>query len=215
MRGAHERRSTREFDSKPAQHGNRGLFALESVQMERTATSIGVVICILGTLLAGQPALAGPVEKAYRAIPHRRTVFKPKASQIPPREQQYLTKLFRLVDQAIVQRVGMTQWVLSGGKRGAKAKAYPQILGRLGKLEPPESLGGVHTLVVGAIKEQKKVLDRFARKEASGNPESHPLVQSSSQKLHRAYGELMRTFPQEPKHNKDAFYDYLCALDFL
>jgi hypothetical protein len=40
-------------------------------------------------------------------------------------------------------------------------------------------------------------------------------VQTASVKLHEAYAELMRLFPEEGRQNRDAFFDHLCALDFL
>jgi hypothetical protein len=44
---------------------------------------------------------------------------------------------------------------------------------------------------------------------------SHSKVRSSSANLQGAYGDLMRLFPSENATNKQAFYDYLCALDFI
>jgi hypothetical protein len=40
-------------------------------------------------------------------------------------------------------------------------------------------------------------------------------VQTASARLHEAYAELMRLYPGEGTHNRDAFFDYLCALDYL
>ena len=40
-------------------------------------------------------------------------------------------------------------------------------------------------------------------------------VHRASALLHQAYAELMQLYPGEATHNRDAFYDYLCALDFL
>ncbi|NIP39793.1 MAG: hypothetical protein GWO07_16190 [Candidatus Dadabacteria bacterium] len=41
------------------------------------------------------------------------------------------------------------------------------------------------------------------------------LVHSSSNKLKRAYSILMKKCPKENGHNRQAFFDDLCALDFI
>ncbi|MCP4488040.1 MAG: hypothetical protein GY820_12070 [Gammaproteobacteria bacterium] len=41
------------------------------------------------------------------------------------------------------------------------------------------------------------------------------LVKSSSQHLIAAHSLLKQLYPQETKHNQQAFFDYLCALDFI
>ena len=40
-------------------------------------------------------------------------------------------------------------------------------------------------------------------------------VKDISRKLQRAYALLAQQFPGETLHNKSAFYDHLCALDFI
>ena len=42
-----------------------------------------------------------------------------------------------------------------------------------------------------------------------------PLVVGASHKLIKAYQILMQVYPRETAQNKQAFFDYLCALDFL
>ncbi len=85
----------------------------------------------------------------------------------------------------------------------------------------PPSLRHVHQLVNEAIEEQRAFLHEWRQSLGAGADHvvptiaQHPLVQSASQKLQQAYQDLMRLFPQEGPHNKDAFFDYLCALDFL
>jgi hypothetical protein len=43
----------------------------------------------------------------------------------------------------------------------------------------------------------------------------HTGVRNASAALHAAYDELMSKYPNEGAANKDAFFDYHCALDFL
>lgn len=54
--------------------------------------------------------------------------------------------------------------------------------------------------------------DRFAFGQQVGD---HPGVRAASANLRAAYDELMSKYPNESQTNKDAFFDYHCALDFL
>lgn len=153
------------------------------------------------------------VEDAYRAIPHRRTVFNVEAARMSPEERTYLTTLFTLVDLAVVERVDMLSALRQ--KQPVGKDDYDAVLGQLGTVPVPSRLRGVHQLVVSAIMEQRAALAQWRN---GGPPEQlggHALVVSSSTKLRQAYGELMQLFPEENGHNKAAFFDYLCALDFI
>jgi len=95
------------------------------------------------------------------------------------------------------------------------------VLARLNALSSPEYLEEPSELIVSAIEEQKQFFQEWA--EASDEEKAdireqtarHPLVQSSHRKLIKAYKKLMSQFPEETKHNKKAFFDHLCALDFI
>ena len=71
-------------------------------------------------------------------------------------------------------------------------------------------------LIFDAISEQRRYLKAW---QDSGNPRyfdaQAPLVRSSHGKLIAAYNHLMRLFGEENPHNKQAFFDHLCALDFI
>jgi hypothetical protein len=51
-----------------------------------------------------------------------------------------------------------------------------------------------------------------------GSPQTivtHPKVQSAAAALREAYGILVETYSGESNENKEAFFDYHCALDFV
>ncbi len=149
-------------------------------------------LVVLATLvLLARSAAAMSVDAAYASIPHRRTVFDRGAATMSTEEADALARLFTLVDRAIVARV-------------TKA-GHDGVLTDLRTLELPERLRRVHALVTEAVvAERAYIVDG----EQAG-------VQTASARLHAAYAELMRLYPGENAHNRDAFYDYLCALDFL
>lgn len=175
-----------------------------------------MISMVLVGLAVASPVSAGmSVEEAYRAIPHRRTVFDLDLAKMSQEEQAYLQQLFSLIDLAIVERVEMLIWIQSRGEDGALAQDYHEILWQLSRLTIPSRLGSVHQLVVEAIEEQWAALQEWRKTGLPANFPRHPLVASSSRKLLRAYGELLQLFPREGNRNKAAFFDYLCALDFI
>jgi hypothetical protein len=149
------------------------------------------VATIAALLLLAADARAMSVDEAYAAIPHRRTVFDRRAATMPADEADALQRLFALVDRAIVARMTKT--------------GYDPLLADLRALDVPSRLHRVHALVTEAVVAEHAYLTR----------NEQAAVQTASVKLHEAYAELMRLFPEEGRQNRDAFFDHLCALDFL
>jgi len=150
------------------------------------------------------------VDQAYHAIPHQRTRFDPSPAAMVANEKQFLDSFFGLTDLAVAERVGLQMAIA----RGAAARDnYDAILARLAALTAPAKLAKARQLVSEAVKEQREYL-RHLRAGATFDANA-PLVQSSHDKLIAAYGELMRIYPSENAHNKKAFFDHLCALDFI
>lgn len=173
-------------------------------------------------LLAFAMSEAGALtpEEAYAAIPHRRTAFDPGASRLPKAQVESLKRLFVLSDGGVVLRVEGMQ-----AHRGADARELKRVLAQydtliesLRALQVVAEVKPAQELILQAIRDQRRFLAsrpvgglRFARNDLAATPD----VREASQKLHRAYGVLMQTFPHEPAGNKTSFYDHLCALDYL
>ena len=156
------------------------------------------------------------VEEAYRAIPHQRTIFDEQAAVMPVNEKKFLSEFFVLVDLAMVERVGILLWLTTRGEKGNVAQGYPDILNKLNALEVPNNLREVHRQVIEAIEQQRQFLDEWKEKGVSSmDIHAHPKVISASEKLRSAYSLLMQAYPKENARNKQAFFDYLCALDFI
>jgi hypothetical protein len=169
---------------------------------------------------AGAPALArtrtaADIEAAYRAIPHRRTVFDGAAAKMSPEERAYLQQLFEIVDLGIVERVETLTWLQSDRSLKRSAENYARAQSQLSALTVPRRLASVHRLIAAAMAEQRAALEEWQTAAVPADLAKHPLVASSSDKLRKAYAELMALFPQEGINNQAAFFDYLCALDFI
>jgi hypothetical protein len=188
----------------------------------KLAVLLLAVVVKLG--IVSQPAMAKTpmsVEEAYRAIPHRQTPFDAGQAKMSAEEKAYLKQLFHLADQAMVSRVEAMAWFQTGGKRGIDYAAYTrridEILARHEDLLPPRKLTGVHRLIGEAVRDQKAYFTQWQASyehQQRFNP-SNKSVRSAHKKLIDAYGYLMKLYPRETPYNQQAFFDHLCALDFL
>jgi hypothetical protein len=176
---------------------------------------------------ASTSVFAISVEDAYRAIPHRYTPFESKSAKMNPTEGFFLQKFFRLLNLAIVERVQTQAWFQSNGKKGTAFSNYQRatngLIAQLETLAAPDKLRVVTRSVIEALKDQAAYFEEWQRmvtrrepfKHALGAGPHHPRILAASQKLHDAYGRLMRAYPQEADRTKQAFFDHLCALDFI
>ena len=160
------------------------------------------------------------VEEAYAAIPHHRTVFSQHSSKLAPAQVRSLSQLFAWSDQGTVLRVQALRDLRAGRLQDVRRTmdGYRTLIATLASSQPAAEIKPVQLLVLEAIQGHQRFFERKlqqsanpARIDASFTPEVH----QASEKLRRAYGLLMNNFPNEPSINKAAFYDYLCALDFL
>ncbi|MBI1216736.1 MAG: hypothetical protein GC185_13080 [Alphaproteobacteria bacterium] len=147
------------------------------------------------------------VSQAYSAIPHQKTRFDPATATMPERE--LLDVFFGLTDLAVAERV-IEQRAITGGQ--AYVDNYDAILAKLAALDVPPKMQKAYDLITQAVREQREYLARVRGGEKFNA--NAPLVESSHQKLVAAYGILMQAYPNEDAHNKQAFFDHLCALDF-
>ena len=200
---------------------SRGSFA----QRRRGRRLLLLLLC--GLFFRGASPFAINVEEAYRAIPHRYTPFESRSVRMSSTDAAVLQEFFRLLNLAIVERVQAQAWFQSNGKRGAAFPSYQRstdgLILELEALTIPEGLKAVHRDVIDALKDQRAYFEEWQRAVRRGEPfryplgasPHHPRVLSSSQKLQQAYRRLIQLYPQETERTKQAFFDHLCALDFI
>jgi hypothetical protein len=185
---------------------------------------LSICLCVLTQTMAS----AMTVEEAYKAIPHRYTPFEAGSASMTSQESRFLADFFGLVNLAIVERVQTLAWFQSRGKQGSPVSNYrknvERIIANLGQLNVPKNCAAVRQRVVEAIQDQKTYFQEWENAQTAASPfkgalgsagPRHALVTTSSQKLHQAYSELVRQFPKESAKNQQAFFDHLCALDFI
>ena len=162
------------------------------------------------------------VEAAYAAIPHRRTAMDFAASNMPEGDKRFLEVAFHLIDQAIRLRVTAYQKLSRGEVRDLQfISDLDRLIECLQNTEAPPSLAGYQARLVQALSDQRSFFAEWhtqGQQFQYGNPQTiatHPQVQSASGALKESYQILMETYPSESSQNKEAFFDYHCALDFL
>jgi hypothetical protein len=180
-----------------------------------------ILTCLLFAAVVGAlPARAMTPEEAYAAIPHQRTSFDARASTLSRAQADSLQRLFALSDQGVVLRVeGMrAQRSRNAAELKRVIQAYDALIEKLAVQTFVPEVVPARDLVVEALRDQKRFIAskpeggmQFTGNELATTPD----VKRASGKLQQAYGLLLKTFPGEVARNKAAFYDYLCALDYL
>jgi hypothetical protein len=144
------------------------------------------------------------------------------ASDMPEQDQRFLEVAFHVIDQAIRLRVTAYQ-KFSRGEVGDSQSISDmnRLVDYLQNIEAPASLSNYQAQLLKALSDQRAFFEEWQAEGQQfqyGSPQklgTHPKVQSASTALRQAYGILMQTYPGEGNHNKQAFFDYHCALDFL
>ena len=172
-------------------------------------------------ILAVADAGAMTVDQAYAQLKHRRTVFDAGRTKVPPGDVEALRRLFSIAELGTVLKVRAYNAHSRGDKPAYAAVIadYDSLVEVAKRQPPPAAIKPVHDLVMGAIAGQRGVLAASAVKPPAALSRTElarsPDVQKVHRDLLRAYNVLLSTYPKEPAVNRDAFYDYLCALDFL
>ena len=158
------------------------------------------------------------VSRAYSAIPHRRTKFAANQLDGDPKERSYLRVMLATIDQGVALRVSAQRAFAAGKRTDRYIDAYRKLHDFASLLAPPRPLRRYHAAVLDSLEAQRKFLvdwqrqgDRFDSRELT----KHPQVRKASAKLIRAYNCLMKQYPTASQQNRDAFFDYHCALDFI
>ena len=179
-----------------------------------------VFLALLVCCLHSTESAALTIEEAYAAIPHQRTVFDRSASRLSKAQVEGLLQLFALTDRGTVLRVEAMRAFRGGQLQDFRAALdrYRTLIEALRSLNLPGELMPAHALIVQSVQGHQrffeaslKASDSLARRELVFTTEVH----ESSRKLRQAYDLLMKMYSNEPGVNKSAFFDYLCALDFL
>ena len=183
------------------------------------AESLPMIQLIFLALLAVLPLTASAltVEQAYASIPHQRTVFDTAGSRLARVQVDALDQLFTLSDRGTVLRVEGLDALKRGDATRLRAtlRDYAALVDALRQIRATQQTRAATDLVIQAVQQHQRFFDT---KLAAGPRLDFAFtadVNESSQKLRQAYSLLMSAFPDEAARNRQAFFDYLCALDFL
>lgn len=160
------------------------------------------------------------VDQAYAAIPHRKTVWTADDSTVASEEKAYLNTMFQVVDQGVTVRVAGLQNFTNGHFNTIDvSEDFDRLVTFVRGMTPPKGLAAYHHQILSALTSEREFFNQWESHRDSF-PFAHqiandPNVQAASAASRAAYNELMMRYPRESQRNKDAFYDYHCALDFL
>lgn len=152
------------------------------------------------------------VPGAYGLIPHGRTKFRSKEAQMSIAEAEYLKHIFHISDQIVVERVDLQ--IKHRQEKPIDLHNYTVLIHALNDLDAPKNLDDIKTLILNSAIEQRSYFMELKKTGNSFDARSS-LVKTSSLALRKAYGMLMKQYPEETQHNIKAFFDHLCAMDFI
>ena len=167
---------------------------------------------LLVFILISNPSFALDIEQAYRLIPYKQTPFILKQSKIPETEADNVARLLSLTELAMVERVEAMKY---GPVKSQYRSQIDIILSQLEHLNPPQAIQPPYQYILAAIQQHRGFFDLHGINDDRVKAERKQLANASHRNLIAAYNLLMQRYPQETKHNKQAFFDYLCALDFI
>ena len=170
-----------------------------------------------------QCAVAMSVDEAYRAIPHQKTDFNRSEAHMRSDEATYLDSFFTLINAGIVAKVQALQWLSSGGATGSPYIRYratvDAILADFNRLTIPADLHDVQKQIVSAMQLHSEYFAEWAERSDLGErfhfDGADKRIVGSSHLLIQSYNRLMQLYPDASSNNRQAFYDHLCALDFI
>ena len=177
--------------------------AAQAARLIRAALALGAL-----ALVALPARAAMTIDEAYASANHRRTPFEASGSALPADASAALSRFFALTDQGVVLRIE--------SMRGASvAPRYAALIAAL-RAEPfPPSIAAARDEVVAALLLHQRVDEAGSARGARASLPKVPDISTASGKLHSAYGMLMRAYPAATGRQKQAFFDHLCALDYL
>jgi hypothetical protein len=197
------------------------MFAITACSRSEGATSRHIETPTTQPSMAAAPTVNVDlsVEAAYEAIPHNRTVMDFAASNMPESDKRFLEVAFHVIDQAIRVRVSAYRKFSRGELSDVTIADFDLLIEYLQKLEAPDSLTSYQARLVEALSDQRDFFQDWLKQAEPGqygkSVASHAKVQSASAALKGAYGMLIELYPNEAPNNKQAFFDYHCALDFI
>lgn len=171
---------------------------------------VAILLAVTAIAFSHQVQATSPmtVDEAYRAIPHQRTVFDPTTAKMDRADAEYLQHLFLWIDQAIVAK-------MTAMRNTPADQAYSSVWAMQSRVTPGARFTSLQATVADSIKHEYEYLKQRQTASVKAFKPNDPHVQAASQRAQHAYAMLLSMYPNETAHNKQAFYDYLCALDFL
>jgi hypothetical protein len=137
-----------------------------------------------------------------------------------PEEKAYLKAMFQVLDEGVAVRVAGLQDFSSQKFDSANIDAeFDRLITYVRAMPVPIALGSYHNNILEGLSGQRQFFAEWKSQrdqfEFARQIPNHPRVLAASSALRTAYNTLMSKYPNDTQRNKDAFFDYHCALDFI
>tara|TARA_B100001989_G_scaffold240553_1_gene205717 strand:+ start:310 stop:918 length:609 start_codon:yes stop_codon:yes gene_type:complete len=190
-----------------------------------------LLFCSLAIIGLGTPHVSFAddkmtIEESYSVLDKERIPFDREYTTIPAEEVQYLEHLFFITDLAFRERMEMMRH-FHFKKSDLYIDSYLNNIDEFiasfdKKPAPTNHLRKVEIDVISALRNHKnffikwhnaKGTSAYSRLQETYHQDHY--VQKSHKQLLDAYLMLSTLYPDETEHNRQAFYQHLCALDFI
>jgi DhnA family fructose-bisphosphate aldolase class Ia len=168
------------------------------------------------------------VQTVYGLIGKVHMDYNPEKSKLTPAEAEYLDELFQITDEAVRARYFMMNAFKMEDHRvhykEKYAKTIEMLMAALSDINAPtntlkqveknitEAMFAQYSFFTNLTKKYKEQGGAIVNWRAEFTKED---VKTSHQKLIKAYDLLKNEYGQEEEKNYKAFYESLCALDFI
>ncbi|MGH1456602.1 MAG: hypothetical protein ACRBDI_07465 [Alphaproteobacteria bacterium] len=189
---------------------------------------IACLMCLGLSIPAMAQGYPLPVPTVYLSMGKTYNDFDPATSTIRGSDARYLNALFELTDEAVRARYFMmNSYTMEDHAKhfeGTYKKTIEMVMAGMSEISPPsDTLKEVEVLITEAIFAQYQFFSEMDEKYKGQvgvrldwrSEVGNENIQMSHKKLLDAHALLTTTYFTENERNLQAFYDHLCALDFI
>ena len=105
--------------------------------------------------------------------------------------------------------------MVNGPNRSGYLSRIDSVLWQIDRLQVQANIEPAREHILTAVQQHRAYFELQGSNGSKARAARQQLIQTSHDHLISAYNRLMQSYPSETQHNKQAFFDYLCALDFI
>jgi len=147
---------------------------------------------------------------AYSYLNGRMTDFHGSADMTAA-EEEYLKKIFALVNEGIIERARHLMWHNNYHSDAVIVHRHDQIIQKIYDIIPPAKLSRFHSYILNGFQKQKEFFIDWSYDPNRRFNVKNKLVQASHNNIYSAYMNLLSIYNVN-NHNKNVFFQHLYTL---